>query len=164
MKSTKALIILISLLLISCSSNLTPEPTSTPEPTITPTNTLEPTSTPEYCNPEEYTEAYSKIHDIFSILQDQLGLTTEDDPDYTEILTELTKQKNNLTNTEVPECMTYAKELLLSTFTNAIESATYYSVKEYTEATRYIQKASVGANLFVEEILRLEDCFPYCEP
>ncbi len=166
MKSTKALVILISLLLAACSPKTLPEPTNTPEPTVTSTTTPEPTPTPEdeYCNPVEFVDAFENLKQIFNEFNDQIHLITEDNPDHQSIITELTRIQNNLTKVEIPECMNYLKELMESSVNNALEGETYAIVKNYTEASRYYVKATTDISLSVDELERLADCFPDCKP
>lgn len=170
MKLIKFLIILISLLLVACSPATTPEPTSTPKPTITPTiaptNTPEPTATPEdeYCNPDEFVDAFGDLQEIFNAFNDQIHLIVGDNPDHQSIITELTRIQNNLTKVKVPECMDYLKELMESSVSNALEGETYAIVNNYTEASRYLVKATTDISLSTDELERLADCFPDCEP
>ena len=108
--------------------------------------------------------AYFKMAVITDGLSEQVQLILGENPDHQSIITELARLQNDLSKIDVPECMEYLKELLDSSLDNILTGETYMVVKNYSEATRLITLSTTDINLYADELDRLFDCVPNCEP
>lgn len=139
------------------TSTATPEPTSTPEPTAT--------NTPEYCNAEDFVTALGEISSIMTDFNDQIQIMVElTGVDWQTVIVEISKLQRELYDVEVPECMTYLKQLLDGAMSDAISAATYIYTGSISEGTTALVETTTGILLFTDELERLVDCFPNCKP
>jgi len=173
----KYMLVVLLVILAACApapeSTPTLTPTNTPEPTATPTNTPTPTlpptltltPTPEYCPVNESSIASKEIGDImtrFTAQTNKIGSLSNSE--YTEVITEMMRIQHDLVNVSIPICLERSKELLLAAMQYTIEGMTYYAGNAITQGNAKMTSASAYLNLFIDEMNRMTECTPNCQP
>lgn len=141
-------------------STVTPQPTETPEPTTTPTQ--------EYCNQVNYLTAREEILSIYDDLAKQVEIYIEmfnsSDDDYQDIIIEVSKLQRDISNLEVPDCMDYLKQTLEKAISDIATGVTFAQAKNLDSSMVEIVEATTQIGLFQDELSRLDNCQPNCEP
>jgi glutaredoxin-related protein len=125
-------------------------------------NTHGPTGTPEYCGLTEFEATWLKIKGIFLKFNEpeqffaevtdptlQVGMLAE----------ELIKLQRELGAIDVPEWMTYLKNLLSEAISNSISAAVYQKVGPISLGMTLLKMTETNLGLFVEEYKRLWNFF-----
>ena len=158
-------IVALSLLLIGCSpSEEIVQNTQTPIPEPTNTATIEPTSTPEYCPEADTVEGVDELniqHDIFALMYN-VGI--EDYNKHEELAVQFTKMIIELEDYEVPGCLEYTKELLITTIQNAIDAFKQNMAGNQSGYREHLVDLNINIELFYDERDRILECLPGCEP